>query len=211
MADFKAHLIGGAAWGAVAAGVGLLTTMLTAVQAGAVLIVGTVAGLLPDLDSDTSKPLTFLFQGLALLVPMLLLWPRVRYPQYPLEWIVCAYTIAYLSVNYGLRALCKKMTVHRGAMHSLPFCFVCGGIGYMLFLPSGAWLAFYVAGTISGGCLLHLMQDEYCAVSWRFGCVPIIKKSRGSALKWVSGSLWGNLVVYFLCLIIFAGIVLSLH
>ena len=211
MADFKAHLIGGAAWGALSAGLGLLMTPLTAVQAGTILIVGTVSGLLPDLDSDTGKPLAFLFQGLALLLPVLLLWPHMRFPHYPLEWIVCAYTIAFLSINYGLRTLCKKLTVHRGTMHSLPFCFLCGGIGYLLFLPSGSWLAVYVGGTITGGCLLHLMQDEYSSVSWRFGCVPIIKKSRGSAFKWASDSFWGNLAVYFLCLVVTGVIVLSLR
>ena len=54
MAGFKAHLTGGVMSGAGVSALALFTRALTLTQAVAIFFVGTVAGLLPDLDSDTA-------------------------------------------------------------------------------------------------------------------------------------------------------------
>ena len=55
MAGFKAHLASGAFSGIFIASMGFISKALTPVQVGAIFIVGAVAGLLPDLDSDARK------------------------------------------------------------------------------------------------------------------------------------------------------------
>ena len=59
----------------IAAGAAVATTAhacgdVSASQAAAIFVVGALAGLLPDLDSDTGKPLGFLFQIISVLIPV---------------------------------------------------------------------------------------------------------------------------------------------
>lgn len=67
MAGFKTHLTGGILSGAGVALAGFLSGSLSMIQTAAIFVVGSVGGLLPDLDSDSGKPLTLLFQLVSLL------------------------------------------------------------------------------------------------------------------------------------------------
>ena len=72
MAGFKTHLAGGIASGTGLSLISYTIKGLSPMQTGAIFVVGSAAGLLPDLDSDTGKPLAFLFQLVSILVPSLL-------------------------------------------------------------------------------------------------------------------------------------------
>jgi membrane-bound metal-dependent hydrolase YbcI (DUF457 family) len=196
MAGFKAHLTSGLVSGTFFSVAGWGLGVLGATQAGAVFILGAVAALLPDLDSDTGKPLTFLSQVVSVLLPSLV-WLRIgRGVGFSPEALICYFTGGYLLVYHGVCGLIRRLTTHRGMMHSLPFCLICAGLTYLLLNPSGRPPAAWAALTVGCGCMLHLMLDEYHAVYLRFGFIPAVRRSRGTAFKLRSDSLPGTLFTY---------------
>ncbi len=202
MADFKVHLMGGIAAGAGASAIGHFMAGLTILQAGAVFVVGSVGGLLPDLDSDTGKPLTFLFHLISVLIPSLLFVKAVQIGGDSPEFLICYFTASYLFINYVVCAIIKRVTVHRGMMHSIPFVFVCSGVAYILFKPSGTQVAVIAGLAVLLGCLVHLVLDEITSFKLKFGIIPVPKRSSGSAFKFKSDSLLATLFVYIILVII---------
>src|SRR3954463_504653 len=78
-----------------------------------------VAGMLPDLDSDTGKPVRELF-GLIATVGALMVFHRLRHSDLDPDSRILAAAGFYLLVRFGVSALFKRLTVHRGMCHSLP-------------------------------------------------------------------------------------------
>ena len=200
MAQFKTHLAGGVVAGAGISALGLFTQGLNLTQACAVFIIGSVGGLLPDLDSDSGKPLELLFELISVLIPALLFMSFVREEWSSSEFLVCYFTLSYLFINYVVCALIKRLTVHRGIMHSIPFALLSGGVGYLLFASSGKEIATIAGLAVLAGCLTHLVLDELNSFTLKFGFMPWLKRSSGTALKLKTNSLATNLFIY--CLII---------
>jgi len=204
MADFKVHLAGGMVAGAGMSVAGHLMKGLTLTQAGAVFVAGAVGGLLPDLDSDTGKPLSFLFHLVSVLIPSLLFARAVQIGGDSPEFLVCYFTASYLLINYVVCAIVKRVTVHRGMMHSIPFVFVCAGIAYLLFEPSGSRVALMAGLAVLLGCLVHLALDEVTSFKLKFGIIPVPKRTSGSAFKLKSDSFFATIFVYLT--LVFVGI-----
>lgn len=202
MADFKGHLAGGLLAGAGVSAFGYFMAGLPLIQSGAVFIVGSIGGLLPDLDSDTGKPLSFLFELVSVLVPSLLLARAIRIGGDSPEFLVCYFAAAYLFLNYFVCGIIKRVTVHRGIMHSIPFALIFAGIGYLLFRPSSLQLAVFTGIAIFLGCLIHLLLDEITSIRLKFGFIPVPSRSGGSALKFKSESVFATLFVYLLLIIL---------
>lgn len=198
MAGFSVHLLGGMVSGAFIGGMGLVELKISPVQAGAVFIAGTIGGLLPDIDSDTSKPLSFLFQLISVLIPSIFYGKAARHGGGSLEFLLCYFTISYIVIYYGVCSLIKKLTAHRGILHSIPFAFLCGGIGYLLFSQSGKNMGLYCGIAVFSGCLIHLILDEFYSLSFKFGFIPVVKRSTGTALKFSGDSAVATVFVYLL-------------
>ena len=205
MAGFKTHLAGGIASGTGLSLMGHSLAGLSPMQTGAIFVVGTAAGLLPDLDSDSGKPLAFLFQLVSILVPSLLFTRAAqRFGTSP-EFLICYFTLAYLFINFVVCAAIKKLTVHRGIMHSLPFALLCGGIGYLLFLPSSRDMGLMGGSAVLTGCLVHLLLDEFSSFELKLGFIPFPKRSSGTAFKLASDSIPATVSVYLLlCIVVMA-------
>ena len=202
MAEFKTHLAGGIVSGAGFSAAGLLTNTLDFTQAGAVFTVGAMAGLLPDLDSDTGKPLTFLFQLLSIIIPCVFFFSAARYGGNSAEFLICYFTLSYFFMHYIICHFIKKITMHRGMMHSIPFAILCGGVGYLIFVNSGRQVAL-MAGTASlCGCLIHLILDELNSFGFKFGFIPTLKSSSGTALKLKSTSISTTFIMYTILAIV---------
>ena len=90
-----------------------------------------VAGMLPDIDSDSGRPLHESLAFAAAVVPMMLLH-RLRHWEVPHELLILAGAGAYLLVRFGLGFLLKHCTVHRGMFHSLPAAAIFGEIAFLL-------------------------------------------------------------------------------
>ncbi len=210
MADFKTHLNIGILAGAGVAIAGFYTGSLTLAQAVAVFVVGSIAGLLPDLDSDTGKPLAFLFQLLSILIPGIFYFHVIRHVKNSPEFTICYFTLSFLIINYVIFTIIKKVTTHRGIMHSIPYALLCSGLGYLLFLSSGKTMAFFIFIAVLTGCLVHLILDEMKSITFILGVIPCIKKSSGTSFKFKSDSILITLFIYLLLFFVFGFIFLHL-
>lgn len=203
MAGFRAHLAGGMVSGGAVSLVGFSLKGLSLTQAGAIFVVGSVGGLLPDLDSDTGKPLTFLSQLLSILIPSMLFGKASQLGGDSPEFLICYFSLFYLFINYVVCSIVKRITIHRGMMHSIPFAFLCGGIGYLLFTSSGAKAALMGGIAVFLGYFSHLVLDELSSFKLRFGLIPILKNSTGTALKFTSPSILTTFFTYLALALVF--------
>lgn len=200
MSGFKTHLMGGMAAGAVTSTSFILLKpgMLDPIQLAAVFVTGTIGGILPDLDSDTGKPLSILCGLLSVIVPVALMDYISKYFKITPEFLISYFVFFYFLVNYGGGKMIKRITIHRGIMHSIPFALLCAEGVFIIFIPSGRNMATAAAISVFAGTITHLVQDELNSIVWKPGGVPVFKKSFGSALKLKSRSLSATLFVYAL-------------
>lgn len=198
MAEFKTHLAGGLLIGTGASAISFLSFDLNIVQTFSVFVMGSLGGILPDLDSDSGKPLTLLFGTLSVLLPALFLNKFIGQATITPELLVGYFVCSYLFVNLLICKLIKKMTIHRGIMHSIPFAILSGEIGYLLFVSSGHNVATIIGLSTFAGCIVHLLLDELNSFSLKFGFIPTLMQSSGTALKLKSANYLLNMVVYSL-------------
>src|SRR5262245_1818197 len=78
-----------------------------------------LAGMLPDLDSDSGVPVRETMSFAAAIVPMLMI-DRFVSMGWSHETIVLAGGAIYFLVRFGVGGLFKRYTVHRGMWHSIP-------------------------------------------------------------------------------------------
>ncbi|MBF0121342.1 MAG: metal-dependent hydrolase [Desulfobacterales bacterium] len=204
MAGFKTHLMGSVLSGAGIALLAYFDKKLNLTQASAIFIVGSIGGLLPDLDSDTSKPFALLFQLISVLIPSVFFLKANSYSDRSSEFIIIYFTVSYLLINYTLRHIIKRMTIHRGIMHSIPFTVLSGQLGYLLFISSGANVAYIAGISVFSGCLMHLLLDEFEGFKLKGGFIPVFKRSKNATVfKLSSQSAIATFFVYFIILVIF--------
>jgi hypothetical protein len=150
------------------------------------IFLGTLGGLLPDVDASNSRPVKLLFNVLALMgVAGALQVFKASYPPYPLLMIVAG---TYLFIRHGICALFNRLTLHRGVFHSvlaaLFFALLMTCISYH-FLHWDVLHAWLNGIFIALGFMVHLLLDEVYSVDL-FN--SRMKKSFGTALKLFSHS-----------------------
>src|SRR5262245_25279114 len=116
MASYRGHLTFSAGLGAAYGGLAWWQFGFDWPVAALAVGVTAIAGLLPDLDSDSGVPVRELF-GLAAATVTFLLLPRLEAKNISTEQVVLALGGVYLLIRYGLAALFKRVTVHRGMFH----------------------------------------------------------------------------------------------
>lgn len=199
MADFRTHI----AWSTVfGIGYGVYghwqgAPLETCVLAGGLC---SVAGMLPDLDSDSGRPAREMFPFVAALVPGLL---NDRFKQWELSntWIAVATGAIYLGIRFGVGGLFKRFTVHRGMWHSVPACLIAGLLTFLASCSQQAlMLRIYLAVAVMLGFTVHLALDELWSVNLSTSKIGL-KSSWGSALKFFDDKLGPNLMTYGLLLL----------
>ncbi|MDQ7002905.1 MAG: metal-dependent hydrolase [Ghiorsea sp.] len=198
MANFKTHL-NVAALGSVTASVVCLQQLnITVEQALILFILGSVAGMLPDIDSNYSIPARWIFRLLTLTVVVSVAF--YGYERLPYLHLAAWMAGVFLMMRYIIIRLLMSMTVHRGLFHSVPTAGLFGistyylGTYSLLWTPYFSWLA---GGFVTGGYLLHLMLDEAYSVDLQG---RTLKKSFGSALTFVSRKSWRAYVFLYILL-----------
>ena len=195
MANFKQHLTVSTSFGIAYGSVAHLmydVPLPTAVMAGGLC---SVSGMLPDIDSGSSKPLKESLAFAAAVVPMMLFDRLHRFNLSPELMVLCGAAI-YLLVRFGLARFLKYYTVHRGMFHSLPAAVIMGEFAFLLASGDDVHLRAYKAGGVVLGFISHLIMDEIYAVEWK-RAGPRLKKSFGTALKMYSpNSWWANISAY---------------
>ena len=193
MAAYREHLttscvLGiGVASGAIAVGF----TPVQGVLAGTITGIG---GILPDLDSESGRPVREIFGVTAALAPLVMM-------QRLLEWggntdgAMLLSVLLYVSVRYGGATLLGLLAVHRGMYHSIPAMLIAGELAFLGYKSDQLTMKLLMAGGIMVGFFSHLLLDELYAVEWR-GMKVRLNKFAGSAVK-LTGKSWpANIFAY---------------
>jgi membrane-bound metal-dependent hydrolase YbcI (DUF457 family) len=137
-----------------------------------------IAGMFPDIDSDTSRSFQeciYLVAGIS----AVLFAQRLRQLSIEPDIVMLGGGTMLLFVRFGIGELVKRTTTHRGMFHSIPAAIFSGQITF--FLSTGTIEErIFKAFALSSGYLSHLILDEMCSVDSN----GRVKKSFGTALKW---------------------------
>jgi membrane-bound metal-dependent hydrolase YbcI (DUF457 family) len=141
------------------------------------------AGMLPDIDSDTSKSFQeciYLTAGIACVLAA----SRLRHYGIDPDLALLGGALIFLLIRFGLGTLIKKITTHRGMIHSIPMALLSGEVAF--FVVTGTVEERLVkAAALTMGFLSHLILDEVYSID-STGTALRIKKSFGTALKWTN-------------------------
>ena len=152
------------------------------------------AGMLPDIDSDTSKSFQeciYLAAGIGCILTV----SRLRYHDLDADFAMFGGAMMLLFIRFGVGSWIKKITVHRGMIHSIPMAILAGQLTF-----------FAVTGTIEErllkaaaltiGFLSHLILDEIYSID-STGTKLRLKRSFGTALKWSNPKRPGSVAIIY--------------
>ena len=194
MADFKTHVTTSSVLGGGYACLGAYYGL----PIEAALVAGGlcgVAGMLPDIDSDSGVPVRETMGFAAAVTPMLLV-DRFQHLGFNYEQMVLAGGASYLFVRFGIAKLLMKYTVHRGMFHSIPALMIFTGLAFLICGSTNLHLRYFKAGGVFLGSFSHLLLDEIYSVQWVGGRWRF-KSSFGTALKLWGDSAWANFSTYW--------------
>jgi membrane-bound metal-dependent hydrolase YbcI (DUF457 family) len=191
MAGFKTHV---GVSTVVGIGYGTAGSLLWGVPLPAAIVstgLCSVAGMLPDVDSDSGKPIQEVM-GFAAAVVSLSVLESLRQRGLGPDSLVAVGMGAYAFVRFGLGAILRRLTVHRGMWHSLPAVAIAAMVTAFLCFDETPLNRWFKVGAVALGYLVHLLLDEIYSVRFARGRVRL-KKSSGTALKVWGDSLGANL------------------
>jgi hypothetical protein len=194
MADFKTHIttstVAGIAYGAA----GYLAFDIPPDSAMLAAAMCSVAGILPDLDSNSGIPLRETIAFSAAVIPMLMIH-RFRELGLSHECMVLAGALIYIAVRFGIAEIFKRYTVHRGMWHSIPAAVTICLLAFLVCTDESMVERWYKALAAFLGFMVHLALDEIWSLEVRRGRFRL-KRSFGTAIKFFGNSVWGNLSTY---------------
>lgn len=194
MADFQTHITTSTVLGIAG---GLAAHAFYEVPLPSCILAGglcSVAGMLPDLDSDSGVPLRESVAFAAAIIPMMLLERFAKWG-FSFESTVLVSAILYLVVRFGVAEALKNYTVHRGMFHSIPAALIAAELTFLIFDNENVGLRFLNAGAVFTGFMSHLILDELWSVDVNWGLVRF-KSSFGSAVKFWGDNAWANFATY---------------
>jgi membrane-bound metal-dependent hydrolase YbcI (DUF457 family) len=153
-----------------------------------------IAGMLPDLDSESGRPVREVFGVLAAVAPLVLMnrletWGGGR------DAALLLAVLVYITIRYGAANLLKLVAVHRGMFHSIPAMLIAAELTFLAYQHPSIRVKLLMATGVALGFASHLVLDEIYSVKLD-GAVIRLKASSGSALK-LLGHNWGaNIVAY---------------
>lgn len=158
------------------------------------ILLATLGGLLPDLDSPTGVEMKG-FTGLLGVLGALAVWQEVGQVQPPpvFEIHLWSVVVTFALIRHGLSRTVAHLAVHRGISHSVPTLVVWAELIYLHY-PSDSHLVRLMMGAAVGlGFFSHLLLDEICSVDLRGARV---NKAFGTAMKFWAPSIWSTLAIY---------------
>lgn len=192
MANFQTHISASTMLGVV---YGTVAYTQFGVSAGHCCVAGglcSVAGMLPDLDHKLGVPLREMLCFVSVLVPMLMLRRFEEIGLSP-EQMVFVSGVMYVLIRFVGGELFRKFTVHRGMWHSIPAAVLAGMVTYLVCLSPENEIRLMKSWAVVLGFMLHLVLDELYSVDL---VGRRIKKSSGTAMKFVGKKAGPNLLVY---------------
>lgn len=179
------------------------TLSLTVYKAGLIddsgflmcVALGTIGGLLPDLDSDNSTPIKLGFNIISFVFAfgLVMHWRS----ELSLLALIVLWLVGYGFMRYVVFSVFTTITVHRGVIHSVPYMAILGlGLTclsyYGLQLPlTTSW---FYGSFLFIGALVHLLLDELYSVNLSN---MKMKRSSGTAMKFYQHKdKWWYLLLY---------------
>lgn len=195
MANFATHFATAAGVSLMGASTYLTIDAVTSNEALLLFAAGILGGILPDVDSDHSRPLQIVFTGLYFVFVFSLLTslPKLSIVE---TWLMLGGV--YLLFREALLPFFRDWTIHRGIFHSLLaavfFAFLTSALLFWLYGISAklAWLA---AMFVFIGYLVHLLLDELYSVDFNN---KRLKRSWGTAFKLLNTNNWVNSTLFLL-------------
>jgi membrane-bound metal-dependent hydrolase YbcI (DUF457 family) len=153
-----------------------------------------IAGMLPDLDSESGRPVREVFGAVAAIAPLVLMnrletWGGGR------EAALLLAVLVYVAIRYGAANVLKLVSVHRGMFHSIPAMLIAGELTFLGYQHPDVRVKLLMGVGVALGFGSHLLLDEIYSVSWN-GVIVRMKASAGSALKLVGKDWSANIVAY---------------
>lgn len=180
MANFKTHLQVASVTTGLASSLFYSSGHLSAGEAFLCWVMGTLGGILPDIDSDNSHSLGIVFGAFSIIACgfTAVAWIDA----WPLPWVWAACALVFLLVQFGVRQIFARFTVHRGIFHSLlaGFLFMFIAAAGAAALGASGTTSWFLALFLGFGYCIHLLLDEIFSVDFMN---ITIKRSFGTAFK----------------------------
>ncbi len=201
MAGYKTHITVSGALGVGYGTAGYVLGGFSPTQGALAGVLTWFSGMLPDLDSDSGRPVREVFSLLAAfapfaMMPRLLVWSRGNH-----ETATLLAVLVYVVIRYGGAGLLNRVSVHRGMFHSIPAMIIAGEVAFLAFASSTLGTRLLMSGGVCVGFFSHLLLDEIYSVEWS-GVHVRLNKFAGSAVKFVGNSAIPNLVTYSLLMVL---------
>jgi len=181
MANFNTHFNVASGASAIFSGTLLSMEVLTPEEAVVAFFLGTLGGLLPDVDSAHSTSIKVGFNVLSLLVTIMVIFTKSS--TYSLIEMFLVTSLVFIGIRYALLDVFRQISKHRGMFHSIPVAFIWGILIAILmhfFFGLNALVSWVYGFMVTVGYFVHLILDESYSVDLRN---KRIKKSFGTALK----------------------------
>jgi len=166
---------------AIVSGTLLSMEVVAPEQAVNAFILGTLGGLLPDVDSAHSTSIKVGFNVLSLLMTIMLIF--VKSSTYSLIEMFIVAGLVFVGIRYALLDIFRKISKHRGMFHSIPVAFIWGIVIAILmqyFFGLNSLVSWVYGFMVTTGYFVHLILDELYSVDLRN---KRMKKSSGTAMK----------------------------
>ena len=194
MAAYREHITVSGLLGIFYGVAGVIALGFNPIQAAIAGCLCWVSGMLPDLDSESGKPIRELFSLTAALAPLVLM-QHLHALGGNTERAMFLGLALYAIVRYGGATLVGKLSVHRGMFHSVPALIIAAELTFLCYKSGNLNVKCFMAGAVAVGFLSHLVLDEMYSVQWNGGRLRLAK-SAGSAMKMIGKHFWPNAVTY---------------
>jgi len=181
MANFNTHFMVASGASAIVSGTLLSMEVVSPEEAVYAFALGTLGGLLPDVDSAHSKSIRVGFNVLSLLATIMIVF--VKSSTYSLIEMFVVASLVFTGIRYALLDIFRKISKHRGMFHSVPVALIWGiliAILMQYFFALNSLVSWVYGFMVTMGYFVHLILDETYSVDLGNRRV---KKSFGTALK----------------------------
>ncbi|PIE33788.1 hypothetical protein CSA56_09750 [candidate division KSB3 bacterium] len=201
MAAFRTHMTVGLIVGYIASAWVVMTQwIVTPFTPFGLFLAVCIGSLLPDIDSDHSKPFSIIFGCLSMIGGSVVFFYFLQHHIISWMYWIAIPPLTALIIRYGLGKLFQKYTVHRGIFHSIPALGI-ATLATPLVLASFRLASQDVIAISLGvglGFLSHLILDElYSTIDFEGHRIKP-KKSLGTALAFTGPSKKVTLAAYLL-------------
>ncbi|MEA2049998.1 MAG: metal-dependent hydrolase [Campylobacterota bacterium] len=195
MASFEQHVSGAVITSGVVVTPLYSAGIVDMNQSLALLAFGIIGGVLPDMDSDNSRPVQISFRILSIFLPLIAVLSLAN-SQSVLS-ILGFWAVSSLILHFVVFRSFLNMTVHRGVFHSVPMGLLLGYLFIVLFrdiMKYDELFAVLCGIFVFIGFIVHLLMDELISLN---ALGLSIKKSFGTALKFYDkNNLYGTGIIY---------------